>query len=82
MAKARSFANAETYNFGEYDDIVVKMKKATDFLGAEVAIDAVGGGGRQPSAARDYVQIQDAVADPQSSSTGRSIQCVKVGPSR
>jgi threonine dehydrogenase-like Zn-dependent dehydrogenase len=42
LAKARSFANAETYNFGEYDDIVVEMKKTTDFLGADVAIDAVG----------------------------------------
>jgi alcohol dehydrogenase len=42
LAKARSFANAETYNFGEYDDIVVEMKRATDFLGADVAIDAVG----------------------------------------
>ena len=42
LAKARSFANAETYNFGEYDDIVMEMKKTTDFLGADVAIDAVG----------------------------------------
>jgi alcohol dehydrogenase len=42
LEKARTFANAETYNFGEYDDIVVEMKKATDFLGADVAIDAVG----------------------------------------
>ncbi|MDT5178782.1 MAG: hypothetical protein QOJ95_2980 [Mycobacterium sp.] len=42
LAKARSFANAETYNFGEYDDIVLEMKKATDYLGADVAIDAVG----------------------------------------
>ena len=42
LEKARSFAHAETYNFGEYDDIVVQMKKATDFLGADVAIDAVG----------------------------------------
>jgi alcohol dehydrogenase len=42
LEKARSFAHAETYNFGEYNDIVVEMKKATDFLGADVAIDAVG----------------------------------------
>jgi alcohol dehydrogenase len=42
LEKARSFAHAETYNFGEYKDIVVEMKKATDFLGADVAIDAVG----------------------------------------
>ena len=42
LAKARSFAHAETYNFTEYDDIVVEMKRTTDFLGADVAIDAVG----------------------------------------
>ncbi|BBZ26306.1 glutathione-dependent formaldehyde dehydrogenase [Mycolicibacterium madagascariense] len=42
LAMARTFAHAETYDFGEYDDIVVEMKKATDFLGADVAIDAVG----------------------------------------
>ena len=42
LAKARSFAHAETYNFGDVDDIVVTMKVATDFLGADVAIDAVG----------------------------------------
>lgn len=42
LAKARTFAHAETYNFNEYDDIVVQMKKVTDYLGADVAIDAVG----------------------------------------
>jgi alcohol dehydrogenase len=42
LAKARSFAHAETYNFAEYDDIVVEMKRATDYLGADVVIDAVG----------------------------------------
>jgi alcohol dehydrogenase len=42
LEKARSFAHAETYNFNDYDDIVVQMKKATDYLGADVAIDAVG----------------------------------------
>ncbi|THG30039.1 zinc-dependent alcohol dehydrogenase [Naasia lichenicola] len=42
LAKARSFAHAETFNFAEYDDIVVEMKKTTDYLGADVAIDAVG----------------------------------------
>jgi threonine dehydrogenase-like Zn-dependent dehydrogenase len=36
LAKARSFAHAETYNFGEYDDIVVHLKKVTDGLGADV----------------------------------------------
>jgi threonine dehydrogenase-like Zn-dependent dehydrogenase len=42
LAKARSFAHAETFNFTAYDDIVVQMKKETGFLGADVVIDAVG----------------------------------------
>jgi alcohol dehydrogenase len=42
LEKARTFAHAETRNFMEFDDIVVEMKKTTDFLGADVAIDAVG----------------------------------------
>jgi threonine dehydrogenase-like Zn-dependent dehydrogenase len=42
LAKAREFAHAETYNFTEHADIVVLMKKITDHLGADVAIDCVG----------------------------------------
>ncbi len=42
LEKARTFAHAETYNFNEYDDIVVHMKRITDGLGADVGIDAVG----------------------------------------
>jgi alcohol dehydrogenase len=42
LAKAREFAHAETVNFAEHDDIVVTMKRTTDFLGADVVIDAVG----------------------------------------
>lgn len=42
LEKARDFAQAETLNFTEYDDIVVTMKHLTDGLGADVAIDAVG----------------------------------------
>jgi S-(hydroxymethyl)glutathione dehydrogenase/alcohol dehydrogenase len=42
LEKARSFAHAETYNFAEYDDIVVHLKKVTEYLGADVVIDAVG----------------------------------------
>lgn len=42
LKKAESFAHAETYNFVEYDDIVVEMKKSTGYLGADVVIDAVG----------------------------------------
>lgn len=42
LAKARQFAQAETLNFVEYDDIVVELKKRTEYLGFDVAIDAVG----------------------------------------
>jgi S-(hydroxymethyl)glutathione dehydrogenase / alcohol dehydrogenase len=42
LEKARTFAQAETYNFVEHDDIVVLLKRLTDHLGADVAIDAAG----------------------------------------
>jgi len=42
LDKARSFAHAETINFAEVDDVVLEMKKQTDFLGADSVIDAVG----------------------------------------
>ncbi|MBT2503161.1 zinc-dependent alcohol dehydrogenase [Curtobacterium sp. ISL-83] len=42
LEKARTFAQAETINFAEVDDIVVEMKKQTDYLGADSVIDAVG----------------------------------------
>ena len=42
LEKARTFAHAETINFAEVDDVVVEMKKQTDFLGADSVIDAVG----------------------------------------
>ncbi|WP_341393105.1 zinc-dependent alcohol dehydrogenase [Arthrobacter sp. G119Y2] len=42
LEQARSFAHAETWNFAEHEDIVVEMKKTTDYLGADVAIDAAG----------------------------------------
>ena len=40
---ARTYCPAEVYNFRELDDPVVFLKKATDSLGADVCIDAVGG---------------------------------------
>jgi threonine dehydrogenase-like Zn-dependent dehydrogenase len=40
---ARTYCPAEVYNFRELDDVVVFMKKTTDGLGADVAIEAVGG---------------------------------------
>jgi threonine dehydrogenase-like Zn-dependent dehydrogenase len=39
---ARRFAQAETINFSQIDDIVLHLKKETDYLGADVCIDAVG----------------------------------------
>ncbi|MBD7917403.1 glutathione-dependent formaldehyde dehydrogenase [Cellulomonas sp. Sa3CUA2] len=42
LEKAREFAYAETRNYAEYDDIVVELKKATDGLGADRVIEAVG----------------------------------------
>jgi alcohol dehydrogenase len=39
---ARRFAQAETINFTQVDDIVLHMKKLTDHLGADVCIEAVG----------------------------------------
>jgi threonine dehydrogenase-like Zn-dependent dehydrogenase len=38
----RRYGPAEVYDFREIDDVVVFMKKTTDGLGADVAIDAVG----------------------------------------
>jgi threonine dehydrogenase-like Zn-dependent dehydrogenase len=43
LAKAQEFAYAETINFTEVNDIVLELKKQTDWLGADVVIDAVGG---------------------------------------
>ena len=42
LDKARSFALAETVNFGEHDDVVVHLKHLTGGLGADAVIDAVG----------------------------------------
>jgi S-(hydroxymethyl)glutathione dehydrogenase/alcohol dehydrogenase len=42
LEKARTFAFAETMALSEHPDIVVALKKATDGLGADVVIDAVG----------------------------------------
>lgn len=42
LEKARTMAYAETLNYDEYDDVVVELKKQTDYLGADVVIEAVG----------------------------------------
>jgi threonine dehydrogenase-like Zn-dependent dehydrogenase len=39
----RTYGPAEVYNYKELDDVVTFMKHTTDGLGADVAIDAVGG---------------------------------------
>ena len=38
----KNYAPAEVYNFRELDDVVQFMKKTTDWMGADVCIDAVG----------------------------------------
>jgi len=42
LAFAQKFAQVETINFTQVDDIVQTMKETTDFLGADVCVDAVG----------------------------------------
>jgi threonine dehydrogenase-like Zn-dependent dehydrogenase len=42
LEKAASFAYAETVHIAEHPDIVLHLKKITDYVGADVAIDAVG----------------------------------------
>lgn len=38
----KRYANAETINFTHHKDVVLHLKKITDYLGADVCIDAVG----------------------------------------
>jgi threonine dehydrogenase-like Zn-dependent dehydrogenase len=42
LAFVRKYAPCETVNFKEVDDVVVHLKKITDWLGPDVCIDAVG----------------------------------------
>ncbi|MGQ7296163.1 zinc-dependent alcohol dehydrogenase [Quadrisphaera sp. KR29] len=42
LERARTWAYAETINFTHVDDVVVEMKKQTDWLGADSVIDCVG----------------------------------------
>ncbi|TXR55524.1 zinc-dependent alcohol dehydrogenase [Quadrisphaera setariae] len=42
LERARTWAYAETINFTHVDDVVLEMKKQTDFLGADSVIDCVG----------------------------------------
>jgi threonine dehydrogenase-like Zn-dependent dehydrogenase len=42
LEKARTMAHAEVWDYDELDDVVLEMKRQTDFLGADVVIEAVG----------------------------------------
>ena len=42
---ARNYAQCETYNFRSIEDPVLFVKKTTDWMGADVCIDAVGADG-------------------------------------
>src|SRR3712207_4247541 len=42
LEKARTMAHAETLDYDEHADVVVELKKQTDFLGADVVIEAAG----------------------------------------
>ena len=42
LQRAQEFAFAETINFTQVDDIVLELKKQTDYLGADVVIEAAG----------------------------------------
>ncbi len=42
LEKARTFAHAEVLDFTEVDDVVLTMKKMTEYLGFDRVIDAVG----------------------------------------
>ena len=79
---AHASRHAETLNFAEYDDIVVEMKKQTDYLGADVVIDAVGAeaDGNLPPA-RHRGEAQAAGRLPDRRSTGRSTACARAARS-
>ena len=79
LEKARSFAHAETLNFNEHDDIVVELKKQTDFLGADVVIDAVGAEADGTASTRRRRRSSSCKAVRRSRSTGRSTRVRKGG---
>lgn len=62
---ARSFAHCETVNFRDVDDVAVHIKKMTDWLGADVCIDAVGcdaSGNAMQSVTGKYMLLQGGSA--------------------
>ena len=83
LEKARSFAHAETYNFTEYDDIVVHMKKITDHLGRGRGHRRGGRRGRrQPHCSTSRPPSSSCRAARRWRSTGRSTPCARAAPSR
>src|SRR4051812_2578451 len=62
---ARNFAQCETVNFREVDDMAIHLKKMTDWLGADVCIDAVGAeaaGSRMQHLTGRYMKLQAGAA--------------------
>lgn len=62
---ARKFARCETVNFTEVDDMAVHIKQMTDWLGADVCIDAVGcdaSGNALQSVTGKYMMLQGGAA--------------------
>jgi threonine dehydrogenase-like Zn-dependent dehydrogenase len=81
LEKARTMAHAETLDYDEHDDIVVELKKQTDFLGADVVIEAVGAeadGNCLQHVAGTKLKLQGGSP---SRSTGRSTACARAAPS-
>ena len=63
---AKQYAYCEAYNFKDMSDVVVFVKKTTDWLGADVCIDAVGceavGNALQDITGRSFIQAGSATA--------------------
>ncbi|MFL6587021.1 MAG: zinc-dependent alcohol dehydrogenase [Luteimonas sp.] len=62
---ARTFAHCETVNFNEIDDMAVHIKQMTDWLGADVCIDAVGcdaSGNALQTVTGKYMMLQGGAA--------------------
>lgn len=66
---ARKFAQCETVNFDQHSDMVLLLKKMTDGLGPDVAIDAVGAEARG-----DHLQHITGVAVPLQAGAATAVQ--------
>jgi threonine dehydrogenase-like Zn-dependent dehydrogenase len=74
LQKAREFAFAETISFTEVDDIVLELKKQTDWLGADVVIDALGDGRLRSAVQRRQVRrrYEQGAHDPHQPGAGEA----------